>query len=140
MDARDAYECVITSSGVKTNTVQIKWHAANIRCIKNDTTVNVQQENMTEKDNSFIVRTWFYKARNMLTFELTGNKPLVQLSLYNSKGIKIRILYSNGNETDQHRIVWDGTDLASRTVSSGRYYYRIQAGIETVTGQFAYIR
>ncbi len=52
----------------------------------------------------------------------------VELSLYNLKGQKVRTLYQGILNGGEHKLIWDGKDNNGRTVSSGIYFAKIQAG------------
>ncbi len=52
----------------------------------------------------------------------------VTLVIYNLKGQKVRVLVDQLRPTGHHTVVWDGKDDKGSPVSSGVYYYRMQAG------------
>jgi len=52
----------------------------------------------------------------------------VKLSIYDASGRLVRTLVSSAREHGSHAEVWDGTDSAGRAVSSGIYFYRLDAG------------
>ncbi|HHE38799.1 MAG TPA: T9SS type A sorting domain-containing protein [Candidatus Cloacimonetes bacterium] len=60
------------------------------------------------------------------------SKPAkVELVIFNLKGQKIKQLISNSANqlsAGQHSVVWDGKDDSGRSVSSGVYFYKLQAG------------
>jgi flagellar hook capping protein FlgD len=49
----------------------------------------------------------------------------VQLTIYNVKGAKIKVLESGTKEAGYHQITWDGTDKHDQEVSSGVYLYEL---------------
>ena len=55
----------------------------------------------------------------------------VELSLYNLKGQKVRNLFQGKLNSGEHKLIWDGKDNNGRTVSSGIYFAKIQAGSST---------
>ena len=55
----------------------------------------------------------------------------VRIEIYNVKGQKIKSLINEDIPVGRHRIVWDGLDDNLVRVSSGVYFYRMQAGIYT---------
>ena len=57
----------------------------------------------------------------------------VTLNIYNVLGQKITTLVDQTLSSGNKRVVWDGTDSSGRTVQSGIYFYRIQAGDFTQT-------
>jgi hypothetical protein len=55
----------------------------------------------------------------------------VKLSIYNVKGQKVTTLV-NGNQTaGSYNAVWNGADKSNKKVSSGIYFYKIEAGKNT---------
>ena len=51
-----------------------------------------------------------------------------RLELFNMAGQRVRLLINQELQTGYYRPRWDGTDDAGRTVGSGVYIYRLQAG------------
>ncbi|MBM4160894.1 MAG: T9SS type A sorting domain-containing protein [Ignavibacteria bacterium] len=52
----------------------------------------------------------------------------VKLDIYNALGQKVRTLVSEEQKAGFYKVQWDGRDEGGRTVSTGLYIYRIQAG------------
>jgi hypothetical protein len=52
----------------------------------------------------------------------------VKLQVYNVKGQKVRMLVDEYQTTGHHAVRWDGKDENGKSVASGVYFYRIQAG------------
>lgn len=52
----------------------------------------------------------------------------VEIIIYNALGQKIKTLVSEKKEPGFYTVVWDATNDAGKKVSSGIYFYRIQAG------------
>ena len=53
---------------------------------------------------------------------------LVRLAVYNLLGQEVRVLVNERMEAGWFTSTWDGTDNLGRSVASGIYLYRIQAG------------
>ena len=53
---------------------------------------------------------------------------LVTLAIYNVKGQKVKTLVSEQKASGNFQVVWNGKDENNRPVSSGVYYYRMNAG------------
>jgi len=49
------------------------------------------------------------------------------LRIYDVRGVQIRTLVSGVMSFGSHTVTWKGTDDRGRTVSSGVYFYRIEA-------------
>jgi hypothetical protein len=58
-----------------------------------------------------------------------------ELSIYNLKGQKVRNLLSSPLPTGTHRANWNGMDDSNKPVSSGIYFYRINANQHSYTGK-----
>jgi len=56
------------------------------------------------------------------------NQTQVTLDIYNLKGQKVKTLVSEKKSAGSHDVVWNGTDETGKPVSSGVYFYRMQAG------------
>jgi hypothetical protein len=63
-----------------------------------------------------------------------------QLRIYNCKGQVIRSLLDSQLGKGSHTAVWDGKDAHGVSVSSGIYFYRLQAGKEHKTGRMLFLR
>jgi flagellar hook assembly protein FlgD len=57
-----------------------------------------------------------------------SEKQDVTVSVYDVNGRLVRTLVSGTRETGSHTITWDGRNNAGATVSSGVYFYRLDAG------------
>jgi hypothetical protein len=65
-----------------------------------------------------------------ISFNL-GTEQKIELDIYNSKGQKVKRLYSGNIEKGNHSMVWNGTDSNNKTVSSGVYFYKLKTQQET---------
>jgi flagellar hook assembly protein FlgD len=52
----------------------------------------------------------------------------VTLEVFNVAGQKVRTLVQKTHEPGRYRVVWGATNDYGQTLSSGMYFYRIQAG------------
>ena len=57
----------------------------------------------------------------------------VKIDVYNITGQYVKTLINKHLEADNHNIVWNGNDNEGKSVSSGVYYYKMQAGRYTST-------
>ena len=57
----------------------------------------------------------------------------VQIDIYNLSGQKVRTLVNSNMSAGNHTVVWNGKDSSSRSVGSGVYFFKMQAGKYTST-------
>jgi len=68
-----------------------------------------------------------FNPRTTISFYLPVAET-VRLSVYDGSGREVRVLLAESLPASLHSIVWDGTDADGRKVSSGVYWYRLDAG------------
>ncbi|MBC8525305.1 MAG: class II glutamine amidotransferase [Candidatus Cloacimonetes bacterium] len=56
----------------------------------------------------------------------------IELSIYNIKGQKIRVLVQGEIEKGTYNVIWDGKDEKGNSVSSGIYFYKLVAGEQSI--------
>ncbi len=54
----------------------------------------------------------------------------VEITVYNTLGQVVKTLFSGRQDAGYHSIMWDGTNSHNRAVSTGLYFYRLEAGGE----------
>jgi hypothetical protein len=64
----------------------------------------------------------------------------VSLQVFDLAGHLVRTLVDEVREPAAHDVVWDGTDNAGRTVSSGAYYCRLTSGSGTATAKMLLLK
>ena len=64
----------------------------------------------------------------------------VRLSVYNIRGQKIRTLVDRLQGPGSYNVNWDGSDQSGRNVSSGVYFYRIEAGTYNATRKMVILK
>jgi len=64
----------------------------------------------------------------------------VKLSIYNALGQVVRELVSENQRPGFHRVEWDGKSQAGKQVTSGIYFYRLNAGGFTKTNKLIVVR
>jgi hypothetical protein len=52
----------------------------------------------------------------------------VKLIVYNALGAKVRTLTDSYQNEGMHSVLWDGKDNMNNSVSSGLYFFRLEAG------------
>jgi len=67
-----------------------------------------------------------FNATTLISFEMPFGS-FVEINVYNVLGQMVNELYSGYLEAGPHQVMWDGTGLDSKTVTSGIYFYRFQA-------------
>jgi len=70
-----------------------------------------------------------FNPSTTISFNLSAESVLnTVVAIYNLKGQHVKQLVSEQLSAGQHSVVWNGTDDAGIIVSSGIYFYKIQAG------------
>ncbi len=71
-----------------------------------------------------------FNPSTTISYNIPESSPpvMVELSVYNLRGQVVRTLVRETKVPGQYSVNWDGTDEGGRRVSSGVYFYRIQAG------------
>jgi hypothetical protein len=68
-----------------------------------------------------------FNPRTVIKFSLAADGP-TKLVIYDVNGRRVRTLVNELQKAGPHEAVWDGTDDAGRTVTSGVYWSQLQAG------------
>jgi len=71
-----------------------------------------------------------FNPSTTIEFSIQNNSK-VELSIYNMKGQKIKILANNEFEKGLYSIFWNGDDRSGKFVSSGIYYYKLKVNGKT---------
>jgi hypothetical protein len=84
--------------------------------------LNIDEVGLTNHPNPFNPST-------TISFNLSNEQDEREVSIYNLKGQKVRT-FSNLqiSQSQNHQIVWDGTDQTGKPVSSGVYLYKLKIG------------
>ena len=70
-----------------------------------------------------------FNPTTTISFELTtGHTENTELSIYNIKGQKVKILLNEHLSKGNHSINWDGKDSNNKPVTSGIYFYKLSSG------------
>jgi len=67
-----------------------------------------------------------FNATTLISFEMPFSS-FVKINVYNVLGQVVNELYSGYLEAGPHQVMWNGTGLDGETVTSGIYFYRLQA-------------
>lgn len=65
-----------------------------------------------------------FNPETTISYDLADG-GLVELSIYNITGQRVRQLVSDVQDPGRYRVVWDGSDEIGRGVASGVYFYRL---------------
>ncbi len=69
-----------------------------------------------------------FNPETSIFFSLSETAVNTEISIYNSKGQKIRTLINEVLPVGNHSVVWSGDDENGEPVSSGIYYYKLETG------------
>ncbi len=70
-----------------------------------------------------------FNPETVINYSLKNPTPTqTQLVIFNSLGQKIRTLVNGKKSAGRYQAVWNGTDDAGRSVSSGIYFYKLTSG------------
>ena len=80
-----------------------------------------------------------FNPTTKINFQLPA-KELVRIEVFNSLGEKVKTLVNSEFAPGYHSIQWDGRDGKGSTISSGVYFYQMQAGEYISTRKMIYLR
>ena len=80
-----------------------------------------------------------FNPSTIIPFEILKSE-MVNLSIFNSLGQKIRSLANESYPAGAHQIKWNGQDDFGQTVPAGVYYYKIQAGNFSATRKMLLVK
>lgn len=96
----------------------------------------VESTNVAEVDLeavSFVLEQNYpnpFNPETRIQYQLAENS-IVQISVFNILGQKVRTLVNSVQPAGVHQVVWNGRDEAGQMVTSGMYIYKMQAGART---------
>ena len=64
----------------------------------------------------------------------------VALEVFDLRGRKVQTLVSENMSAGRHAVLWNGTDHSGRQVSSGTYFYRLQADGKSMTSKMLLLK
>jgi hypothetical protein len=80
-----------------------------------------------------------FSSQTAISFELT-DQAIVSLRLYDAAGRVIRVLAGGQRNAGHQNVAWDGRDARGRSLASGTYFYRLDAGTYTQTKKMILLR
>ena len=75
--------------------------------------------------NPFIITSNQKRSNVKIDFQTSLNS-VVDISVYNVRGEKIKTLLNSEIPSGSHRVIWDGRDSKGNYVASGIYFYRMK--------------
>jgi hypothetical protein len=80
-----------------------------------------------------------FNPSTVIGFGLASPLP-VRLAVYSAAGQRVRELVCGRMSAGHHSVVWDGRNNAGTPVSSGVYFYRLEAGGRSETRKMMLMR
>ncbi len=80
-----------------------------------------------------------FNPSTKITFRLDAPANIV-LAIYDINGREVRRLMDGNRGAGEHSVVWDGNDASGAILTSGTYFYRLQAGTKMATGKMALVK
>jgi hypothetical protein len=74
-----------------------------------------------------------------IAFHLSSD-DIVTLTIFNTKGQKVKDIFAGFLSGGTHRLLWNGTDEQGRAVSSGVYFYRLETSLETKSSKIILLK
>ena len=71
-----------------------------------------------------------FNPSTTISFDLPRETD-VEITVYNIKGQKVKVLTNDHFEKGTHSVIWNGKDNSNKSVASGIYFYKLSAGNET---------
>ena len=75
-----------------------------------------------------------FNPQTTISFDLAGEGQ-VQVRIFSARGRLVRHLLDGHQSAGRHHVVWNGRDDRNRSVASGVYFYRLEAGGKTFSGK-----
>ncbi len=80
-----------------------------------------------------------FNPSTTITYSLGARVP-VRLAVYSPAGTLVRVLVDAPQEATAHAVTWDGRDDLGRSVASGLYLVRLEAGKFSATGKMMLLK
>jgi PKD repeat protein len=125
---------VFTAAGNYTVTLRTVVNGSILSCVREQciTVTGASTDDPVHSESpTLMLRNNPFRDTSTIQFSLPAASR-VSLSVFNTRGQRIRTLVQNRMPGGQHRITWDGRDDDNRNVGSGVYLIRLETG-KTVT-------
>jgi hypothetical protein len=93
--------------------------------LENDIFVDVEEDTLPESISSLSNYPNPFNPSTTIEFSIQNNSQ-IELTIYNTKGQKVKTLADNQFTPGSHTIIWNGKDESGKSVSSGIYFYKLQ--------------
>jgi hypothetical protein len=80
-----------------------------------------------------------FRPETRISYALPSRSE-VELTVYNVGGQAVRTLVNGVKPAGHYDVRWDGRDSAGQRVSAGVYFYRLEAGAETMTKKMTVLK
>jgi hypothetical protein len=80
-----------------------------------------------------------FNARTTIYFSLKSDGD-VTLSVFDILGRKVKVLQANKLSAGEHSLIWDGSNEAGGTVTSGVYFYRLDSSDGSLTKRMVMLK
>lgn len=80
-----------------------------------------------------------FNPTTTISFSLP-NEQVIELTIFNIKGQKVKTIYSGLAGEGEHSITWSGKDLNDKLVSSGIYFYKLKTNSSELTRKMLMIK
>ena len=107
------------------NSGEESWYSREIEVIPGGVGVD---ENVLPLHKSFYLSQNYpnpFNPETTISFSIPQDSK-VELSIYNIKGQKVKILAKRDFEKGIHKVIWNGKDENGKPISSGIYFYKIK--------------
>ena len=80
-----------------------------------------------------------FNPSTAITFRLPAPGP-ARLEVFDMRGRRVKVLFRGSAVEGSHTVYWDGTGTDGRRLASGVYFYRLQAGQESITRKMILVK
>ncbi len=81
-----------------------------------------------------------FNPQTTIRYDLQSGSTRVQLSIFDATGRNVRTLANEVQSGGSHSVIWNGRDDAGNAVSSGVYFYVLDAGKERLTRKLVLLK
>ncbi len=89
----------------------------------------------TDADDDIVLKTALtgnypnpFNPVTKISFSTSENTGITELTVYNTRGQKVKTLVNEVLESGNYTMEWNGSDDSGRSVTSGVYFYKLKSG------------